>query len=927
MKNIFPLLLIVLISYKVTDVYKFETEKTSGAFDAITYYSQMRDFPNNDIPRDAYTRAYEQKKRVPIIERDNFDPWVNLGPTNVGGRTLSIAIDHIDTNVVWIGAASGGLWKSTTGGFGSNAWTNIQTGFPVLSVSSIVIDSNDRNVMYIGTGESYGYQDSHNGLSIRTTRGSYGIGILKSTNGGLNWTKSLDWSMNQNRGVWDIIYNPLNHNILYAGTTEGIFKSTNAGENWTQIFNELMVMDLEMDRIDTNIIFAGVGNLSSANPGIYRSSNGGENWTRINSGLPVNNTGRTTISSYYGNPSILFAVIGERLSTVGVYRSTNKGIDWEQTSGANPNILESQGWYASGVKIKDDDSSKLLFSGVDFYKSTNFGDTVLLSTSSNTNDSNYMHVDHHRIISNPKDANKIYIATDGGLYRTNDFGGKYYRAVTGYVTTQFYKTVANSPLDSVLIVGGLQDNGIVRWDGTGNWHRAASGDGMMCIINPLNKNTVLCCNQYLEINRSYNKGQSGSWTMVRSPNISTQAAFIAPLVISPSDTSVYYGGTKLIVKSTDGGTTWSNVSANLDGNNILSIAVSYMSSDTLYAATVPTGNNMGLFRSVNGGVNWVNVSTGLPANRYPTDIELNPKDSREIYVTFGGFGTGHIFKSTDGGDNWTDITGVLPDIPFHCAVIDSAYPDNIYVGSDIGSYASTNGGTDWYDLNNGFPEAVMVFDLSISYSNRKLRAGTHGRGVYQRTLVSDQPLPVELVNFNSEIKNNDVVLRWNTSLEINNKGFEVERKRSEKNDWDKIGFVKGNGNSNEIKNYLYTDKNLQTGVYRYRLKQIDYNGNFRYYELQNEINIGVPFEFMLSQNYPNPFNPNTAIDFQLPERSDVQLVIYDVSGREISKLKNEIMDAGYYRINFSGVNLSSGIYFYTLRAGKYSQTKKMMMLK
>jgi len=382
-----------LVCYKITDEYKFETEKTSGAFDAITFYSQMRDFPSNDIPSDAYTRAYEDKKRIPNFERDNFDPWVNLGPTNVGGRTLAIAIDHIDTNIVWVGAASGGLWKSTTGGFGSNAWTNIQTGFPVLGVSSIVIDSNDRNIMYIGTGESYGYQDSHNGLSIRTTRGSYGIGILKTTNGGLNWSKSLDWSMNQNRGVWDIVYNPLNHNILYAGTTEGIFKSTNAGGNWTQVFNELMVMDLdnelmvmdlEIDRTDTNIIHAGVGNLSSPNPGIYRSSDGGMNWTRINSGLPVNNTGRTTITSWAGNSSVMFAVIGERLSTVGVYRSTDKGLNWEQTSGANPNILESQGWYASGVKVKDDDSSKLLFSGVDFYKSENFGDTVLLSTSSNT---------------------------------------------------------------------------------------------------------------------------------------------------------------------------------------------------------------------------------------------------------------------------------------------------------------------------------------------------------------------------------------------------------------------------------------------------------------------------------------------------------------------------------------------------------------
>ena len=118
--------------------------------------------------------------------------------------------------------------------------------------------------MYIGTGEVYGYTAALNGLSTRTTRGSYGIGILKSTNGGANWTKSLDWTYAQNRGVADLVMNPRNSNTVYSATSEGIYKTINGGTNWTQVFTGQMVMDLEIDRIDTNIIYAGVGNLSSA---------------------------------------------------------------------------------------------------------------------------------------------------------------------------------------------------------------------------------------------------------------------------------------------------------------------------------------------------------------------------------------------------------------------------------------------------------------------------------------------------------------------------------------------------------------------------------------------------------------------------------------------------------------------------------------
>ncbi|MBV6479090.1 MAG: hypothetical protein HGGPFJEG_01851 [Ignavibacteria bacterium] len=189
-------------------------------------------------------------------------------------------------------------------------------------------------------------------------------------------------------------------------------------------------------------------------------------------------------------------------------------------------------------------------------------------------------------------------------------------------------------------------------------------------------------------------------------------------------------------------------------------------------------------------------------------------------------------------------------------------------------------------------------------------------------------LPVELASFTSVIYRNTVNLKWETTSEINNSGFEIERKPAKSEEWTKITFINGNGNSNEPKSYNYTDKDLLTGNYNYRLKQIDFNGNFEYFELSNEVNIGVPQQFELSQNYPNPFNPSTKINFSLPEDGKVKLDVFDVSGRHVKTLiNNEFKTANYYTVEFSGANLSSGTYFYTIQSGNRVETRKMMLVK
>ena len=241
--------------------------------------------------------------------------------------------------------------------------------------------------------------------------------------------------------------------------------------------------------------------------------------------------------------------------------------------------------------------------------------------------------------------------------------------------------------------------------------------------------------------------------------------------------------------------------------------------------------------------------------------------------------------------------------------------------SDIKLFKSTNGGTNWTVQNSS----------TVNTTNNTItQTGIDG---FSRWTAADynSPMPVELISFTSCINNRNVVLSWKTGKELNNKGFEIERKKID-GEWMKIGYTEGKGTINEATTYSFDDKNPNTGKYNYRLKQIDFNGNYTYYNLNGTVEISIPAKFILSQNYPNPFNPITKINFQIPEDNYITLKVYDMLGKEIATLVNEKLKAGYYEIPFSinslsGNQISSGIYFYKISSSKFSAIKKMMVLK
>ena len=241
------------------------------------------------------------------------------------------------------------------------------------------------------------------------------------------------------------------------------------------------------------------------------------------------------------------------------------------------------------------------------------------------------------------------------------------------------------------------------------------------------------------------------------------------------------------------------------------------------------------------------------------------------------------------------------------------YVDTDIHGTEANIYCGSYNGSSWSLLNVSDPDNNKLSGTVTSFST--FTGGEQGA------------LPIELISFTSSISDNSAHLTWSTAAELNNSGFDVERKKTEDNNWQKVGFVEGHGTTNTPQHYAFSDRFLSTGKYNYRLKQIDFNGNYQYYYLSSEVSIGVPKKFELSQNFPNPFNPVTNISYKLPNDSKVSIKIFDILGREVRTLVSEFKTAGYHTINFDGSTLSSGMYFYRIKTNGFEAIRKMLLIK
>lgn len=718
--------------------------KKSGAAHALEEWAMVRAYPNGRIRTDQLSRAYEAQRTLSL--RNNNTEWEALGPKNIGGRTLCVAFHPADPDIQYIGSASGGLWKTTTAGVGIEAWERVPLGHPVLGVSSIAIQPDDPEVMYIGTGEVYNYTIAQPGVYNRLTRGSYGMGVLKTINGGLTWEKTIDWSYSDLRGVWDIIINPQNTNTVLVTTTVGTYLTHNAGDDWELIHEFPMGMDLEMHPQDTNIIWASYGGYLSPQAGIFKSEDGGQSFDPL-LGLPNDYTGKSLISISPSDPEVIYISMADALEGRGLYRSNDGGATWSVVNSAN--IPTYQGWFSHDVAINSNNPENVLWAGVEAYKSTDGGSNFTKKTVWNAWDfgqvpvggpegpPEYAHADIHAIYYAPFDPNTVYLATDGGIFVSTDNGESWEGRNGGYQTQQFYSRFSSSASDPNLAMGGLQDNATAIYIGDDAWVRVIGGDGMCTAIHPQNPDILYGSAQRLNMRRSTD-GPFGSFF-----NISPESAegeqfnFNGPFILVPQSPHVVLAGGQRLHRSLDGGDNWSATSNfpvdTETGNPILSIGVSEVNAERVMVTTSPLlGGAPGAFRSEDGGINWTKME-GLP-DRVGMEVVFHPQSQDTAYVVFSGFDSPPLWRTENGGISWESISEGLPLIPASSVIIDPEIPTDIYVATDLGVYASFDGGQSWSAHSTSVAEAVMAMHLSISPVNRKLRVATHGLGAYQTNL-------------------------------------------------------------------------------------------------------------------------------------------------------------------------------------------------
>ena len=800
----------------------YKNKKLPGALKAMDLWGDMRMYPHTTMASRSFSRALEMSGRMSYAARmrmgmrlsaSNTTPWTDLAPKNFAGRVLSIGFHPTNPNVMWVGSAAGGLWKTTNGGTGAANginWQYVQTGFPVLGVSSIVV-SPDGNTLFIGTGEVYKDPQSPTlGSGItgsghdRSFRGTYGIGILKSTDGGITWTKSLDFTYSGSIAIMDMEMDPNNPSILYAATTQGIYRTTNAGLNWTLMSitgSPRLAMDLAYRPGSSTVLYATFGNFGTAGSGIYKTSTANAAtpaFTKLATGLPASITGKIQLAVTPAAPSNVYASVGHSPTGTkdaeGFYRSTDEGNTWAGPAASN--MIGQQGWYAHDIAVSRTSADTIYWGELDLYRSVNGRTTAVTfgirSSWSSWNVNNttvgtlqeganngYVHADIHRIVPSPHNTNTVFILTDGGVFRSADRCQTFQTLNGGLQTAQIYANAAVSSTDANFMLMGLQDNEGLVYAGAPGCRRVPNlGDGFHAAISPSNHNTCYIASYNLNVKKSTDKAVTFTNTPLAGfgdYNGSITACFNSPFVLAPSNSSVVYGGTSLLRKSTDalgtvtviGGTT-----AYMSGlySPILTMAVSHQNANKMYCSTTPSTSGTfirsKLWRTVTTSTAFTEKTdiTGNLPDRYYSDIAVDPTNDNRIAVTLSGFGSSHVYLSLDGGNSWTNIGAGLPDIPHNSVVFDPTNRDIIYVGNDQGVYYAqgvpltgapgTSYNLNWISYNEGLGDGVLVSDIVIT-NTRKLRLATYGRGLWERDMITPTPQTSFTVNNTTQCVNNN----------------------------------------------------------------------------------------------------------------------------------------------------------------------------
>jgi photosystem II stability/assembly factor-like uncharacterized protein len=702
----------------------------------------------------------------------------HIGPAVMSGRITSIDASNKNPLLVYVGSASGGVWKSTNGG------TTFKDVFKdeVQIIGAVAIDQNDNDVVWIGTGEPW----TRNSISI-------GNGIYKSTNGGEKWQNV--GLLNSNH-IAEIIINPENSNEVYIAALgnvwgpndeRGVFSTTDGGSTWNKILyvNETTgCSDLTMDPENPAVIYAAMWDFQrkpytfrsgGAGSNLYRTTDGGSSWQIVDIENKYDELGRISVEFSQADPNILYALIESEKTSL--YRSLDKGKTWELKTASS--IVGERPFYFSLLVSDPIDTNRIYKPGFTLYMSEDGG----YSFSSPFIEGGRVHSDLHALWINPNNNKNMYLGTDGGLYITYDRGSTWVH-VQNLPLSQFYHVSIdnNKPYN---VYGGLQDNG--SWVGPSesvggitncDWLNVGYGDGFNVLPDPKDENILYWQYQGGNVMRFYKNTRQIKEIRPFSddPDEKLRYNWDTPITFSPTNDRVMYVGAQYLLKTTNRGDSWQKISLDLTTNDpekqkqeesggitidnstaenhctIYTISESPLNNRIIWVGT-DDGN---LQVTNDDGKSWSNVTSNiqnLPKNTWCSKVAASNFDNKTAYVVFDGHRNGdkgvYIYKTTDLGLSWKSLATEEIETFARTITEDFVNPDLLFLGTDYGLYITIDGGGNWIRFKSDLPK-VPIYEMVIHPEENDLVIGTHGRGIF----ILDDITPLRLLTnevFSSEL--------------------------------------------------------------------------------------------------------------------------------------------------------------------------------
>lgn len=951
----------------------------NGTIDKTTYLrlrnaniSLMRglDSPDATARREAAALDMQAtlKAMGPFVSTSSWSPTgPNPAPNGqtvnvtqpVSGRVTAIAIHPTNPNIVYLGTASGGFYRTLDGGA---TWTPLLDAALTMSIGAVAIDPIDPTTVFVGTGEGNLSLDSFMGVGIYRIRNADTAPIVEGpfeTRVAGTGTPAGTGHAFLGNSINAIAIDPTNDNRIFVGSTWGFggmsgdfpaviqqtglfFTETGMGVNPT--FSLVagipgagypLATDVKFDPGNPNNLLLGWEEFYDGNTGIYLSQNAtvasvaGNTFPAfvrtLNPGGSVNS--KMTLS---GTSVGMTVYAGIENGTGGtLYKSVNGGLTWANIAGAN-GFCDGQCWYDIGIATDPNNPNMLLVGGQagnnTLFRSTNGGVSF-------ANFPNGLHADVHAIAIAPSNPNVVYHGNDGGIFKSVD-GGQSWASLNnaGLNTIQFIGGAAH-PLDPAFWIGGSQDNGTHWYQPTATWTRADFGDGGFSAIDqnaPNNVNVTMYHTYfnaqnalvgYARVTTTAN-ASDGLWTFLGNNangiSVAENPNFYAPLVAGPgSPNSVYYG-TDRLHRSGDSGNT----------NPVVSqVMVSPISA----IGIAPTNDNARLIGLDNGQL-WgtttgsavlVNMTSGAMPVKYVGRVTFDPTSANIAYVAFNGFGVPagqHVWKTTNfmsGAPVWVASGNGIPDVPVNSFAVDPQMVTSLYAGTDIGVYQSTDGGATWLPYTTGMP-IVPVFGLTVQPISHVLRAATHGRGMWERQLPSNATA-TELASTASEIVNGAVVLNW-YSGDGANQPVNLYR-RPVPGDWSKLAqlTIAGNG---VLK---YTDPTVQAGsTYEYTVGMM----NGAQETFYGQVWVTVPtVDLSAIRVSPNPARGDLAVEFALAAGASATVDLVDVSGRQVASRLVAGEASGTASVRFREGGIKPGMYWVRVTRGERSVSKRVAFVR